>query len=42
MKGIKSFEYRIWARSFKYKGHYEKLLKIKNLIHKIRSSSSLL
>ncbi len=38
MKGIKSFEYRIWARSFKYKGNYEKLLKIKNLIHKIRSN----
>ena len=40
MKGIKSFEYRIWARSFKYKGNYEKLLKIKNLIHKIRSNQS--
>jgi hypothetical protein len=37
MKGTKSFEYRVWARSFRHKGNYEKLLKIKNLLHKIRS-----
>ena len=37
MKGIKSLEYKIWARSYvKYKGNYEKLLNIRNTIRKIR------
>lgn len=33
--GIKSYEYRIWSRTYiKYKGNYLKLLKIKNLLLK--------
>lgn len=37
MKGIKSLEYKIWARSYvKYKGNYEKLLSIRNTIRNIR------
>lgn len=32
----KSLEFRIWARSFRDKGKYEKLLKIKEMIDKIR------
>lgn len=36
MKGMKSFEYRIWARSFKYKGNYAKLLHIQSIMRKIR------
>ena len=38
IKGIKSLEYRIWARSFtKFKGDYVYLSKIRNKIRKIRS-----
>ena len=38
MKGMKSVEYRIWARSFKnQKGDFEKLQKVKELIRKLRS-----
>lgn len=38
MKGIKSLEFRIWTRSFyKYKGNYEKLLKIQTFMRKIRT-----
>lgn len=37
LKGIKSLEYKIWARSYvKYKGNYEKLLSIRNTIRNIR------
>lgn len=36
MKGRKSLEYRIWARSFRYKGKFNKLSKIKELLYKIR------
>lgn len=37
MKGVKSLEYKIWARSYvKHKGNYEKLLSIRNTIRKIR------
>ena len=36
MKGVKSLEYKIWARSYKDKGNYEKLLNIRNTIRKIR------
>ena len=35
MKGIKSLEYKLWARSFNYKDKYVKLLKIKKIIDKI-------
>ena len=37
MKGMKSLEYRIWARSYvKYKGDFDRLLKIRNIIRKLR------
>lgn len=37
MKGVKSLEYRIWARSYvKNKGDYEKLVNIRDTIRKIR------
>jgi hypothetical protein len=37
MKGVKSLEYKIWARSYvKDKGNYEKLSDIRNTIRKIR------
>lgn len=39
MKGVKSLEYRIWARSYKkYKGEYEKLHNIRDTIRKIRKT----
>ncbi len=39
MKGVKSLEYRIWARSYvKNKGNYEKLYNIRNTIRKIRKN----
>jgi hypothetical protein len=39
MKGMKSLEYRIWSRSYnKYKGNFEKLLKIRNMIRKLRNN----
>ena len=38
MKGMKSLEYRIWARSYvKYKGDFDRLLKIRNIIRKLRT-----
>jgi len=37
MKGVKSLEYKIWARSYiKHKGNLEKLSKIRYMIRKIR------
>ena len=37
MKGMKSFEYRIWSRSYnKYKGNYIKLIKIRDIIRKTK------
>ena len=37
MKGVKSLEYKIWARSYiKYKGNFDKLSSIRNTIRKIR------
>jgi hypothetical protein len=38
MKGIKSLEYRIWARSFRYKGNNKKLIKIQSLLESINIS----
>ena len=38
MKGMKGVEYRIWSRSFnKYKGDYSQLVKIKNLLRRLRT-----
>jgi len=38
MKGMKSLEYKIWAKSFlKYKGNYSELNKTRELMKKIRS-----
>lgn len=37
MKGVKSLEYRIWARSYtKHKNNYEKLYEIRNIIRNLR------
>lgn len=37
MKGVKSLEYRIWARSYyKNKGDYDILLKIRDMVRKLR------
>lgn len=37
MKSMKSLEFRIWSRSyFKYKGNYEKLEKIRDLMRKLK------
>jgi Cytochrome C and Quinol oxidase polypeptide I/LAGLIDADG endonuclease len=37
MKGMKSVEYRMWAKSYsKHKGNYDKLLKTRNIIRKLR------
>jgi len=37
MKGMKSVEYRIWARSYvKHKGNYDKLSKIRDIIRKLK------
>lgn len=39
MKGIKSLEYKIWARSYQNnKGNYKKLDEIRNLVRKIRKT----
>jgi len=39
MKGVKSLEYRIWARSYsKNKGDYNKLLKVRNMVRKLRKN----
>ena len=38
MKGMKSIEYRIWARSYvKHKGNYDKLSKIRDIIRKLKT-----
>jgi len=40
MKGIKSLEFKIWARSYrKHKGNFEALTKVKELIDKIRHNN---
>jgi cytochrome b subunit of formate dehydrogenase len=40
MKGVKSLEYRIWARSYvKHKNDYEKLYEIRNLVRDLRNKS---
>jgi hypothetical protein len=39
MKGIKSLEYKIWARAYtKNKGDFNKLLNIRNIIRKLRKN----
>ena len=39
MKGVKSLEYKIWARSYtKHKGNYKKLSTIRDFIRKIRKT----
>ena len=38
MQGMKSVEYRIWARSYKkYKGDYKKLSKIRDIVRKLKT-----
>ena len=37
LKGIKSLEYRIWARSINYKKNNDKLFKIQNQLRKMRN-----
>ena len=38
MKGMKSVEYRIWARSYvKHKGDYNKLSNIRDIIRKLKT-----
>ncbi len=38
MKGMKSVEYRIWARSFnKHKGDFNKLYKVRDIIRKLKT-----
>jgi len=39
MKGVKSLDYRIWARSFRDKGNNDKLLKIQKLLQTVRKDS---
>lgn len=40
MKGVKSLEYKIWARSYvKYKNDYNKLYKIRDFVRKLRKNS---
>lgn len=36
MKSRKSLDYRIWARTFKYRNQFDKLLRIQQLLRKIR------
>jgi hypothetical protein len=39
MKGVKSLEYRIWARSYvKNKGDYNRLLNVRNMIRELRKN----
>ena len=39
MKGVKSLEYKIWARSYnKNKGNYDKLVTVRCLLRKIRKT----
>ena len=41
MKGVKSLEYRIWARAYiKYKGDFNKLLNIRDTVRKLRKNFS--
>lgn len=41
MKGMKSLEYRIWARSYvKHKGNFSKLLEIRDQVRKLRAKLS--
>jgi hypothetical protein len=41
MKGMKSVEYRIWARSYnKHKGDYKKLTEIRSIIRDLRKNLS--
>lgn len=41
MKGIKSLDYRIWARSFRDKGKYQNMLQTQTLLRNIRNFRSL-
>lgn len=39
MKGVKSLEYRIWARSYaKNKGDYNELVNVRNMVRKLRKN----
>ncbi len=39
MKGVKSLEYRIWARSYnRNKGDYDKLHKIRDMVRKLKKN----
>lgn len=39
MKGVKSLEYRVWARSYhKNKGDFDKLYSIRDIIRKLRKN----
>ena len=39
MKGVKSLEYKIWARSYlNNKGNYDKLYQIRDMIRKLRKT----
>ena len=39
MKGVKSLEYKIWARSYnKNKGNYDKLVAVRCIMRKIRKT----
>jgi hypothetical protein len=40
MKGIKSLDYRRWARSFKHKGKKEKLLEVQRLLRSVRNEEA--
>lgn len=37
LKGMKSLEYKIWARSFNYKNNFDKLFKIQAQLRKLRN-----
>lgn len=38
MKGMKSFEYRVWSKSYnKYKGDFNKLEKIRDILRKVKT-----
>lgn len=41
MKSRKSLEFKIWVRSFRDKGKYDKLLKVKKIIERIRDEKKL-
>lgn len=39
MKGVKSLEYKIWARSYvKHKNDFSKLYEIRNIIRNLRKN----